>query len=223
MRHGDGAVRERQIAARYSGRWLRGYVRGKLAHDPLYPAVTDELLHTPAPVLDVGCGVGLLLHCLRAAGGRHRYLGIEPDRRKLAQARYAARDLRDARFSARSAQSLPRWRGHVTILDMLHYLDRADQETLLIAAAERTAPGAMLVVRNTLRTSSWRFRCTRLEEGFLFATRWMRFPALHYPTVEELHAPLRVSGLEVTTRPLWGGTPFNGYLTVARHPEAPRS
>lgn len=39
---------------------VRGYVRGKLRSDPVYPAAFDRLNETPMPVLDLGCGIGLL-------------------------------------------------------------------------------------------------------------------------------------------------------------------
>jgi hypothetical protein len=55
-----------RIVSRYEGRWLRGYVRGKLRHDPIYAAGLELLKDSPRPVLDVGCGIGLLACWLRA-------------------------------------------------------------------------------------------------------------------------------------------------------------
>ena len=50
----------------------------------------------------------------------------------------------------------------------------------------------------------------------MHAIRWMPRGALHYPALEELRAPLAEAGLTVEVTPLWGGTPFNSYLVVAR-------
>jgi alpha-methylacyl-CoA racemase len=44
------------------------YTLSKLRSDPLYPGVLDALRGTTAPVLDLGCGLGLLLHALRLGG-----------------------------------------------------------------------------------------------------------------------------------------------------------
>ena len=44
----------------------------------------------------------------------------------------------------------------------------------------------------------------------------MRSPALHFPDRAEVEAPLRDAGLGVDVRPLWGDTPFNSFLLVAR-------
>ena len=44
------------------------YTLTKLRTDPLYPGVLQALRPTTAPVLDLGCGLGLLAHALRADG-----------------------------------------------------------------------------------------------------------------------------------------------------------
>jgi len=61
-----------QIAARCRKRWDRHYVPIKLATDPVYAAVADLVLPTALPVLDIGCGIGLLTHDLRGLGSKPR-------------------------------------------------------------------------------------------------------------------------------------------------------
>lgn len=56
------AAQLRGISRRYAGRWLQGYVHGKLRSDPVYAAAAGEIAVRPAPVLDVGCGIDLLAH-----------------------------------------------------------------------------------------------------------------------------------------------------------------
>jgi O-methyltransferase involved in polyketide biosynthesis len=104
------------------------------------------------------------------------------------------------------------------LIDVLHYLERDDQQTLLREAAARVAPGAALIVRSVLRDRGWRFRATVAEEFLLHAARWMRSPARHYPSREEIEGPLRAAGLDADMRPLWGSTPFNSFVVVARRP-----
>ena len=101
---------------------------------------------------------------------------------------------------------------------MLHYLPASAQAPLLREAAARVAPGAALIIRNALRQPGWRFRVTVWEERLLHAMGWMRSPARHFPTREEIEAPLHAAGLALDVRPLWGKTPFNSFMIVARRP-----
>jgi hypothetical protein len=45
---------------------------------------------------------------------------------------------------------------------------------------------------------------------------WIPGGAQHYPTADELRAPLENAGLDVRVEPLRGSTPFNSYLIVGR-------
>ncbi len=212
-----------RIAMRYDGRWRQGYVRGKLIHDPAFAAVSGLLLDAAAalPVLDLGCGMGLLGQWLREHGYRGDYLGVDHDVRKIIAGRNAARDLRpppDLREGDLAA--LPPWCGHVVLLDVLHYLDRDDQHTLLAAAADRLAGDGLLLIRSVLRDASWRYRVTLAEERLLAFAGWMRTPARHVPTRAELENALKDTGLSAAARPLWGRTPFNSWLLVARRAPA---
>jgi 2-polyprenyl-3-methyl-5-hydroxy-6-metoxy-1,4-benzoquinol methylase len=211
----EGALIAR-IASRYARREHRAYVRGKLRWDPVYRAVGPLLAASSRPLLDVGCGLGLLGQYLRENGFRARYLGVDLDASKIGEAQIAARDGLDLEFAAGSATALPEFRGDVALLDVLHYLRAGDQQLAIAEAAARVPPGGMIVVRNVVRDASWRFRLTVAQEHFSRALRWMRYPATHYPERDEIEATLRATGLSTAVQPLWGGTPFNSYLFVAR-------
>ena len=206
-----------KISNRFSRHWYRGYARNKLRFDPVYAAVTALLAGSEDALLDIGCGLGLLGFYLRESGFRGRYIGVDFDAPKIAEARNIAdKHGLDLAFGDGDAVALPTFEGNVVMLDVLHYLSAADQQHLLREAAARTAPGARLIVRNVLRESTWRFHATRIEEFFLYAIRWMRSPARHYPDREEIEATLQAAGLEVQTKPLWGNTPFNSFMILAR-------
>jgi SAM-dependent methyltransferase len=209
----DSAV---HIAARFVQPWHRGYARNKLRFDPAYAAVAALVEADPFDLLDVGCGLGLLGFHLRARGFRGDYRGIDFDAAKIAAARAAAGDEAGLVFDEGDAQGLPEFRGHVALIDVLHYLPASRQPPLLLEAAARVAPGASLIIRNVLRQPGWRFRVTALEERLLYAMGWMHSPARHFPTRAEIEAPLRAAGLDVGVRPLWGNTPFNSFMIVAR-------
>ena len=206
----------RDISRRYTGRWLQGYAHGKLRSDPVYAAAAAEIGACPAPVLDVGCGIGLLAHYLHAAGCRVPYLGVDVDALKIDSARLAMHDVPDVHFEAGSCETLAPWQGHVLMLDILHYLDERIQRELLHAAAERVAPGAALVIRTVLRDHSWRFAATRIEEFFIHRSHWIRLGTRDYPRLEDLQSTLSETGLNPEVTPLFGRMPFNSYLLIAR-------
>lgn len=211
----------RDIAACYDSRFQRGYVRGKLASDPVYAATAQAIGGSALPLLDIGCGIGLLGLYLHARGMLPRYLGLDRDERKIAEGRAAVRraGLQNAiELRTSDAAALPELRGHVALLDMLHYLPREAQAALLQAAIGRLALGGALVIRSVLRDRSWRFHATRAEELWLRVSGLIRGGAQHYPSSEELRGPLEAAGLAVSVSPLFGYTPFNSYLLVARRP-----
>jgi 2-polyprenyl-3-methyl-5-hydroxy-6-metoxy-1,4-benzoquinol methylase len=212
----ERAIADR-VALRYGTRRHRSYVRGKLRWDPVFAAVAPLLGDSPRPLLDIGCGLGLLGQYLRECGIDNPYRGIDVDAAKIEIARAASRaGGLDLDLAAGSVDALPPFSGDVALLDVLHYLPSAEQQRALADAASRVGKGGMLVIRNVLRDRSWRFRATVLEERFSRALGWMRGPTGHFPARDEIESPLREAGFDVRVKPLWGRTPFNSWLIVAR-------
>jgi 2-polyprenyl-3-methyl-5-hydroxy-6-metoxy-1,4-benzoquinol methylase len=208
------------IASCYESQLQRWYVRGKLAGDPVYAASTAVLAGNPLPLLDIGCGIGLLGQYLQASSHAAPYLGLDHDQRKIAAGQAAAQraGLADAiQLRCADANDLPPQQGHVALLDVLHYLPAPAQHTLLQQAVRHLAPQGRLIIRNVLREPNWRFHATRLEEFFLRASGWIPGGAQHYPDANEIRRPLEAAGLVVHFESLRGRTPFNSYLIVARH------
>lgn len=195
------------------------YARSKLGSDPLYGGVADSLRGTTAPLLDLGCGLGLLAHTLRRHGVRlDRYLGVDNDRAKIEAARVAAArtGIADARFDVVDlGEGFPTHRGSVTILDMLQFLSPTQRSQLFSRAAACLEPGARLVIRTGLADGNWRSHVTRVSDVFANAVRWMNAAPKSYPTRAGLTGELEALGLAVSSRPLWGRTPFNNWLFVA--------
>jgi SAM-dependent methyltransferase len=206
-----------RIVARYR-RWRhQRYVRGKLKWDPLFDAVVPIFAGSTRPLLDIGCGLGLLGQYLREAGFRAPYSGIDPDNAKIDEARAAATaGALDIAFDVGSAASLPAFSGDVALIDVLHYLPADLQRQALNDAALRVLPAGLLVIRSVLNDASWRYRVTIIEERIAAVLGWMRFATGHFPRREDIESPLRSLGFAVRTEPLWGNTPFASYLIVAR-------
>ncbi len=207
-----------RIARLCDRRWDYHYTRSKLRTDPVYAAVAAVIAARPLPVLDIGCGIGLLGQYLRACGLDAPLTGFDYDERKIRAARVMAARAghSDLNFEAGDARTgLPEFSGHVVILDILQFFTPAEQNALLAAAAARVAPGASLVIRSGLRADNWRFRVTVWADYLAKATRWMKAAPVSYPDAALFHEVLGAAGLRVSLRPLWGRTPFHNHLITA--------
>ena len=218
------AVARAYLPARRGGsRWHYHYALAKLRTDPLYPGVVAALHGTDAPLLDLGCGIGLLAHALRAGGIAVPYLGVDNDGPKVIRARAAAEraGLRGVDFRAVDlACGPPAHRGSVAILDVLQFVAPGVQDALLDAAVAMLVPGARLVIRTGLDDGSRRARLTRRVDAFSRLLGWMNAGPRRYPDGDALRTRLEAAGLRVSFDPLHGGTPFNNWRVVAEAPQA---
>ena len=211
----DPALAKR-LGALFDSRWDRQYVPAKLRSDPLYGAVLAELRESSLPLLDLGCGLGLLALFLHAHDCNFPIRGLDYDARKIAAANAAAAKIGATAVSFDHCDArcgLPDHCGNVTILDILQFLSADEQSALLRAAVERVAPGGKLIIRSGLRDSSARFRITVAGDLLAKLTFWMKSAPHHYPSAASLRAALEPYGpLRIT--PLHAGTPFNNHLIV---------
>ena len=202
----------------YGSRWHYYYAKAKLRSDPLYPGVVDALRGSNAPLLDLGCGIGLLAHALRASGLALSYRGIDNDVGKIAQAQRAGSNanLRDATFEvADLAAGLPAHRGSVAILDVLQFVPPQAQDAILDAAIAMLGPGAKLVIRTGLDDGNQRARITRGIDAFSRVLGWMNSGPKRYPDADALRTKFAAAGLQSEFTPLYGNTPFNNWRVVA--------
>ena len=219
--HQDACAR---VAALFSSRWLRGYVASKLSSDPLFPLAYDLFSKSREPILDVGCGVGLLAFYLRDRGLQQPIVGIDIDERKIRQAVASAECSRydGLRFITQDvARDLPAPRGNVAVFDLLHYLGPDEQQKLLRELAARVVPGGLLLLRECPRDRSVRYRATYAAEVFAQMIAWNWTAPLHFPTAVSINAAFDETEFEREVRPAWGGTPFNNHLFIFRRRRSP--
>ena len=210
---------KRGIAASFlPSRYRYWYSLSKLALDPLYDAVPAAFGHDRVPVLDLGCGIGLLLHCLRASGSQLPYTGVDSDHAKIEAARTASQrgghDNAQFQVCDLSVQ-FPDHRGSVALLDVLQYLPASAQEQLIAQAAQCITQDGRLVIRTGLADGSWRAAMTRATDRFGHGIGWMKTSFKAQPSASDLAAVLGRHGLQAEFKPLWGRTPFNNWLVIA--------
>ena len=204
---------------RVLNRWDYHYIRSKLSTDPLYPGVLGALRGSTAPLLDLGCGLGLLAHALRHDGQSMPYHGVDNDADKIARATAAAdrTELASTRFAyVDLAHHLPEHAGSVAILDVLQYLPAPAQRHLLENVIAMLTPGARLVIRTGLVDGSRRGLVSRIGDRAANLIGWMQSTPRCYPSADGLRAIVEGAGLQMAIEPLWGRTPFNNWLVVAQ-------
>lgn len=209
----------RRAAAQRYRKWpnFYYYAQGKIALDPAYPAVADALAGSARPLLDIGCGMGLLTAYLRGRGHRAAVAGLDVDGEKIALAAQVLSG-EGASFRTGDARELPPHEGDVVMLDVLHYFDDAEQKRLLENVAHRVAPGGAALIRIALEENNWRCTLTRWEEELIKWAKWIPVQGRNFPTRDEVMAPFLEQGFTADCRPMWGLTPFNSYFFAFRRP-----
>lgn len=216
---GDKEVAER-IAGRFPTRFLRHYVFWKLRTDPVYRVVCQALQGADdLPLLDLGCGAGLLAFYLKEHGYAGPMHGVDIDGPKIEVAKAIAGAWQcDATFDCMDFRDVREGRtGHVTMLDVLLFVPGQMQRELLARAAMFVGGvNGVLVVRSGIGDGSWRHRMTNAMDHVACLLGWMPVKPVKYPSSEIFREVLEPMGFDVEFRPLWGRMPFNNHVIIAR-------
>jgi uncharacterized protein (DUF2062 family)/SAM-dependent methyltransferase len=174
---------------------FRWYARLKYRMDPCYRAIAP-LVGERDVTVDLGTGLAML-PVLLGVLGRHA-LGVEWDAAKAACGARAARGLDGVSVVEGDlrAFALPPC-DVVTLVDVLHYYDAAEQRALLERCASALKPRGRILVREGDRARSGGARFTRALERVVTRLGWNRGPAVRFRPVDELRADLESLGLRV--------------------------
>ncbi len=219
---------------RRTSRWAWHWARGKLGHDPVFRGMLERGdLPARARVLDIGCGQGLMASLLHACAQMQRaqqwpaawpvhssavaYTGIELMPKDVARAQAALQGLPLAPsfVNADMCQATLPDCDVVVILDVLHYVDHAAQQSLLGRVRDALAPRGRLLLRvgdaasrSGFAASQWVDRIVTWARGHRVAPTWGR-------SLTEWTQLLQSLGFAVRAVPQSQGTPFANVLLVA--------
>jgi SAM-dependent methyltransferase len=207
-----------RIAAQYDSRFLRYYVRSKLATDPLYRAVGRHLREQANPIVDVGCGIGLMAFWLREHGFTLPITAFDHDSSKVDVARRIAANYSDVTLLVGDARA-PLPAGHsVLLLDTLQYFASEDQVRILRNASAAVPNGGVVIIRGGVRDSTWRYGVTYAVEALARGVGWLKAERVNFPTRASIETAFDgfEAHFQTHVEPLWGVTPFNNYLFVLK-------
>jgi len=212
----EQAMRSAATCYRACSRGVQGYVRGKLAWDPVYRQLA-MLAPLPQPVLDLGCGNGQMLVLLAMLQPGLAATGVDWDEHKLGPARAATGELASVRIEHGDLRDRPIERaGTILLIDVLHYLEPEDQDAVLRRAVKALDAGGRLYIRDVDRVASGRSWINRLQEGVARALGLHKGRGLHFRPSAELIDVLTSLGTQTSIAPSWGKLPLSNRLIEAR-------
>lgn len=229
---------KRRLRDRASLRYLAAdrfayhFARGKLGGDPAYTELLARgVIPHGARILDLGCGQGLLAAWLEAAAASHgagewydgwpspparwQYRGIERSTAEVRRGRAAlggttrvdAGDLRSCEFGTADV---------VVILDVLHYLSAADQESVLRRVRAALSPAGLLLLRIGDAGAGLPFRTSNWVDRAVLLLRGHGWGQLHCRSLKEWLNLLAELGFNAVTVPMSDHISFANVMLIAR-------
>jgi 2-polyprenyl-6-hydroxyphenyl methylase/3-demethylubiquinone-9 3-methyltransferase len=173
----------------------------------------ERYVPAEGPVLDVGCGHGLVSNLLALTGRERRVLGIDLDPKKVAAARQTVGERPNVRFEVGDATELPAGEFRaVTIADVMYLIPEPTQQAIVASIAGALTPGGVLVWKSQIRQPRWKYAVTYGQEWLMTRLGPTHGAGLFFMDREESLAALRAAGLRPAAVPLPSVRPYTDIL-----------
>jgi SAM-dependent methyltransferase len=185
----------------------------------------DELLpYVPegSSILDIGCGSGLFLGLLAAAGACIDGLGVDIGEAAICRAQRMAERLAGICSSARLSfrrlpPNSPLPTGSfdlVSLVDVIHHIPPRLQKKFLENALSRVKPSGLFLYKDMCRRPLWRASANRFHDLVMVGE------AIHYFPVEDVETCCRQAGFQLIVSKninrLWYGHELRVFRALAK-------
>lgn len=194
----------------------RGFVRWKLRLDKIFGILAMEDLGI-GPAIDLGCGYGMALALAAFRQPGRSLIGCDLDRHRVDIAREALSPLK-AELAVNDVRvfALPQ-AGLIMIIDVLQYLDSAEQLDLLKKCCSVLMPGGKLIFRIHDRKRGITSKLSLGLDKIIFRFGGNnRRPTMLHPT--EYMRVLENAGMKVRSRHFLNKLPLAHVLFIAEKP-----
>lgn len=231
-------ILDRATAAYFdTGLFNRYWGRGKLGKDPIFTALlTRGIFPDQASILDLGCGRGLLAAWLFAANQIAReghwpaelpppphvpsFRGVELIGAEVDCGNHALRVFgRQAQLEQGDVREVMLGNPDVVaMLDVLHYIDYAEQEALLDRIRAALPAGGLFLTRIGDAAAGLPFRLSQIVDHGMAFSQGHRLARMWCRPLDAWVKTLAARGFAVSTLPMSQGTPFANVMIEARLP-----
>lgn len=127
---------------------LYWYLRSKFIIENRYELFNNELPKS-GRIYDIGCGNGFLAYLLQYSSSKREIFASDFDEEKIANANSRFMKNDKIHFEAKSAQSIePKNVDGAVFSDVLHYLNREEQISVLDKFAKNLNPGGVILIKD---------------------------------------------------------------------------
>ncbi len=183
----------------------------------LWPLVRE--VPGSGPVLDLGCGQGLVALALAMAAPGRQVVGIEREARKVSAARMAGEGLANLSFRAGDIFELDdegRFDA-VLLVDVLYLWEEPHKRRILRTAHRALRKGGLLLVQEVVTRPRLKYAVALLQEWLaLRVLRTTSSGGVNYVSREENESLLRSCGFEVESVPFHRRVPYAHFLFRCR-------
>ena len=157
----------------YKGPVLEWYMKVKLRMEKWYDEY-DRLLPRQGYIVDLGCGYGAMSYMLAMLSDKRQITGVDYDEKKIALANncYAKNEIIEFIHADIRLFEIPKADAYV-ISDVLHYIDKQSQQTVINNCIANLNKGGVLIIRDG--DTSLHERHHRTEQTEKWSTEILKF------------------------------------------------